>query len=85
MSLNLLRNNLLVEGVNTEAARVVTDAHKTTTVTLAHVGQGLIAVFECTHNKILYLIQTQRASVNCHDEQVPRGSGLPVSSKHVHC
>ena len=45
---NPLRNNPLVEGVNTEAARVVTDrqthTHKTTTATLAYVGRGLIYV-----------------------------------------
>ena len=38
------------------------------------------------------LIQTRKANVNCHDEQVPRqldkyeGCGLKnQASKHVHC
>ena len=37
-SLNPLRNNSLVEGVNTEEGNTQT----TTTATLAHVGRGLI-------------------------------------------
>ena len=72
----------------------------THTVTLANVLIKNMFISSCSaniHSKILCnvytftdLIQTQRASVNCHDEQVPRqlekceGSGLKnQASEHV--